>query len=62
MCPSSPLYGKVTGCSDRGQFAYYECNSGYQRVGVRSRMCMDSEWQGRPPVCQRKDIAYVFRI
>ena len=54
-CPklTAPTYGKlhVSGYYP-GDYAHYECNSGYKLVGEPHLNCLYSGyWSGQPPKC-----------
>ncbi len=44
----------VSGVSP-GSSAHYRCNTGFELVGVASRICLQSgQWSGSAPSCQGK--------
>ena len=57
-CPtlSNPSNGRVEQQGNRpGARATYVCNSGYELVGLTSRICQNNgQWSGDTPVCESK--------
>ena len=59
-CPilSNPSNGRVTQQGSRpGARATYVCNTGYELVGLFSRICQNNgQWSGDAPTCESKPI------
>ena len=41
--------GNVSGKNEAGSKITYDCNEGYQLVGVATRTCLDGQWTGTCP-------------
>ena len=59
-CPilSNPSNGRVTQQESRpGARVTYVCNTGYELVGLFSRICQNNgQWSGDAPTCESKPI------